>query len=61
MVTAKKLALIGEPPADHNKKRPKAPKPAAESKQVQDTATNEEPEIDLKKIIGRDVDVGNTP
>lgn len=64
MVNAKKLALIGEAPADDGKrkkagKKPKEPKPAAAEGAA--VVEEDEPEIDIGKLIGRDVDIGNTP
>uniref|UniRef100_A0A7S3HZG3 glutamine--tRNA ligase n=2 Tax=Favella ehrenbergii TaxID=182087 RepID=A0A7S3HZG3_9SPIT len=66
-VNSKKVTLIGEPPADDGKrkkkgKQAKEPKPAAKAgAAAAEDAKEEEPEIDISKLIGRDVDVGNTP
>jgi ribosomal protein L12E/L44/L45/RPP1/RPP2 len=59
IIEAKKLALIGEKPADDGtgkkKKAAKEPKKPAEEKKAE-----EEPTIDIKSLIGRDVDIGNS-
>jgi len=61
VIQNKKLALLGEEkPAtgDEKKKKPKvvpADKPKAEEKKEE-----EEPTIDIKQLIGRDVDAGNS-
>ena len=66
-VIAKRVAMFGEPPADDGKrkkkgKQPKAAKPAAAAgAEEEKKGAEEEPEIDITKLIGRDVDVGNTP
>lgn len=67
-VNAKKLALLGEPPADDGKrkkkgKQPKEAKAAANAGAAEEEKKGEddEPEIDITKLIGRDVDIGNTP
>ena len=63
-INAKKLALIGEAPADDGKRK-KAGKKAKETKPAAGAETaateDDEPEIDIGKLIGRDVDIGNSP
>ena len=54
-VEAKKLEVLGEAPADGKKVKVKKEAPAGKDKE------EEEPTIDITKIIGRDVDAGNTP
>ena len=63
-VNARKTELLGEAPADDGKrkkknKQPKEAKPAAASATTEETK-EEEPEIDIGKLIGRDVDIGNS-
>jgi len=53
---AKKLAMVGEKPAAEAGKKKKQPK--EEVKKV--AAAEEEPTIDIKSLIGRDVDIGNS-
>ena len=67
-VDEKKLATLGEPPAKEEGKREKKNKPKKEPKPAAAAAggaaeetKEEEPEIDIGKLIGRDVDIGNTP
>lgn len=67
-VNAKRTSLIGEaPPSDgkrkkHGKKGKEA-KPAgaaAQANQAEENKEEEENEIDISKLIGRDVDIGNS-
>ena len=69
-VNAKKVELLGEaPPKEEGKrkKKPKAQKPANESaaadeaKDAKKKPEEDEPEIDISKLVGRDVDIGNSP
>jgi glutaminyl-tRNA synthetase len=62
VIDKKKLALLGEPPArEEGKKKPKAPKeekPKAEEKKEE--VVEEVKTINIKDLIGRDVNAGNT-
>lgn len=60
-VDKKKLALLGEAPIQEGKKK-KAPKPAAEDKPKAADKAKEEEEatIDIKSLISRDMDAGNS-
>lgn len=63
-INAKKVAMFGEAPADDGKrkkkvKQPKEPKASAAEEEKK--GEDDEPEIDITKLIGRDVDIGNTP
>lgn len=57
---------MGEPPASDGKrkklgKKPKDAKPAADGQNAaEETKEEDEPEIDITKLIGRDVDIGNS-
>ena len=58
-IEAKKLELLGPAPeksAGEKKKKVKEPKKVEEKK-----AEDDEPTIDIKTLIGRDVDIGNSP
>jgi len=64
-VNAKRVTLTGEPPANDGtrKKKGKQPKEAkkpAAAAGAEDAAKDDEPEIDITKLIGRDVDIGNS-
>ena len=52
-----RLANVPEPTADQKKKKAK---PAEVKKPVEDNKEEEEPTIDIKALIGRDVDAGNS-
>lgn len=60
-VDKKKLALLGEAPVQEGKKK-KAPKPAAEDKPKAADKAKEEEEatIDIKSLVSRDMDAGNS-
>ena len=65
-VNAKRTALLGEPPASDGKrkkagKKGKKPEAAAAAASAATEETKEEEnEIDITKLIGRDVDIGNS-
>lgn len=56
-IDSKKLVELGEAPVQDGKKK-KVAKPAAEAKPA--VAEEEEPTFDIKTLIGRDVDAGNS-
>jgi glutaminyl-tRNA synthetase len=63
-IEAKKLALLGEPPKDEGGRKKKGKQSAEDKKKAKEEKkeeTKEEPTIDIKQLIGRDVDVGNYP
>lgn len=62
---AKRTSLIGEaPPSDGKRKKggkkPKEAKPAASAAVEEEKKEEAEPEIDIGRLIGRDVDIGNS-
>lgn len=65
-VNAKKTELLGEAPANDGKRKKhgkkKEPKNAGAAAQnaAEETKEEEENEIDITKLIGRDVDIGNS-
>lgn len=65
-VNSKRVSLIGEaPPSDGKRKKAgkakkEAPAAGAAAATVEEKKSDA-PEIDITKLIGRDVDVGNTP
>ena len=65
-VNSKRIALLGEPPASDGKrkkagKKGKQPAHAAAAAQpAAEEVKEEENEIDISKLIGRDVDIGNS-
>lgn len=59
VVDQKKLALLGEPVASGDKKK-KAKVAVVEKPKAEEKKEEEEPTIDIKQLIGRDVDAGNS-
>lgn len=59
-INKKKLELLGEPSADAGKKKPKKNNEEKKKAKEEESKKENEPTIDIKTLIGRDVDVGNT-
>ena len=62
-INEKKTALLGEAPANDGKRNKKGKKPKADkpTTAAAEETKDEEPEIDITKLIGRDVNIGNSP